>query len=67
MAECGGQLNSALLASDLMDQMEIFTAPVFCGETAKPSFVTTHALAPLVLSGSHQHGHDIQLSLRRGA
>jgi len=67
MTECGGQLNSALLASNLVDQMEIFTAPIFCGKTAKPSFVTTHTLAPLALSGSHQHGHDMQLSLRRAA
>jgi diaminohydroxyphosphoribosylaminopyrimidine deaminase/5-amino-6-(5-phosphoribosylamino)uracil reductase len=65
MTECGGQLNTQLLAADLVNQIEIFTAPIFCGGTAKPSFVQANDLSNFTLANSHQHGHDMQLSLHR--
>lgn len=65
MTECGGRLNTQLLASGLVDQIEIFTAPIFCGDTAKSSFIAPNTLDLFTLTAAHAHGNDTQLSLRR--
>jgi len=38
MTECGGSLNTQLIEQRLIDQIELFTAPIICGDTAKPGF-----------------------------
>ncbi|NCP66998.1 bifunctional diaminohydroxyphosphoribosylaminopyrimidine deaminase/5-amino-6-(5-phosphoribosylamino)uracil reductase RibD [bacterium] len=62
LTECGGQLNSSLLEANLIDQIEIFTAPIFCGDTAKPSFTKEVNLNQFQLRMTQTIGNDIQIS-----
>lgn len=62
MTECGGRLNSALLEAELIDQIEIFTAPIFCGEKAKPSFTPNKNLTGFELKHTKLLNKDLWLS-----
>lgn len=65
MTECGGHLNTALLENDLVNIIEIFTAPIFCGNTAKPSFLKSLNLEKFKLVKTNTSGDDFQLSYRK--
>lgn len=61
LTECGGTLNTALIETGLVNQIEIFTAPIICGNTAKPSFVKNVDLTRFKLQQQCKIGDDFQL------
>ncbi len=62
LTECGGTLNTALIKTGLANQIEIFTAPIICGNTAKPSFVKNVDLAQFKLQQWCKIGDDFRLT-----
>lgn len=65
MTECGGIMNSALLKAGLVDQIELFTAPVYLGDEFTPSFTQSADLADFELIERHAWESDVQLSYQR--
>lgn len=63
LTECGGKLNTQLLETGLIHRIEVFTAPVFCGETAKPSFTKKELLSGFKIRSSELCGNDLKISL----
>ncbi len=63
MTECGGTLNTQFIEADLVNQLEIFTAPIFCGDTAKPSFTKLLDLSPFQLKAKQAYGDNFGLTL----
>jgi len=65
MTECGSTMNQALLEADLVDEIQIFTAPNFMGEKAAPSFLQPQTLATFSLTNQQTLGNDFQLTYLR--
>lgn len=65
MTECGGTLNTALIEAGLVDRIEVFTAPIICGDTAKPSFVLAQNLSAYKLKSVNHLDNDLWQTLIR--
>lgn len=65
LTECGGIMNSALLEAGLVDQIELFIAPVHVGASHIPSFAKTQTLKNFELVSTQSLGSDLQLTYRR--
>ncbi len=61
LTECGGQLNTALLQANLVQAIQLYTAPSFAGRSAKPSFTKPIDLKTWHLEKTSAPGGDISL------
>jgi diaminohydroxyphosphoribosylaminopyrimidine deaminase/5-amino-6-(5-phosphoribosylamino)uracil reductase len=62
LTETGARLNTALLAADLVDRMQIFVSPQIMGSDAVPAFRGVSSFVPLGRVEVERYGDDLGLS-----
>ena len=65
MTECGSTMNAALLKAELVDEIQIFTAPTFMGNEASPSFLKPEILDGFYLESTETFGDDFLLTYKK--
>ncbi len=65
MTECGGAMNTKLLNLGIVDEIQIFTAPLFLGNDKKPTFSKELDLKSFELTETQNLGNDLWMQYKK--